>query len=789
MQLRQTRSRPKVLGERSPYFAAIGLVFVLVSAAVASGAAAPQPQTPGTVSNVRVNQVDTNDQHEPTLAVDPTNPENVLAAAKDWRTGPKQVWNYRSTDGGRTWADSHLNDLPTELPNQSDPAIAYDADGTAHMSYLGYNQNDFTIGGLFVTATTDTGVTWKRPVLVSANSDTVFNDKEWIAVDRGTASPNRGNIYVTWTLFTKQGQRNERGDIVISRSTDGGVTFSPRKVVSLPEQLSSQGSYPVVGPRGDVYVLYYSGPDAAEDPADSGEGTRGREARFQTSGPNALWVARSTDGGVTFPQTVRVATVARPPSPMPGSQFRIFVLPVMVADPRSGALYVTWNDFASSDSDVMLAGSTDAGVTWSTPVKVNDNPRTPRTDQFFPTLAVGADGAVHALWLDRRDDTTNDLYAAYYARSTDQGRTFSPNVRLSNARSDPGVGFEGTLIGDYIAVDTSQDGSRVYTAWVDTRGGNQDVYFSAFPSASGPDVGAQPPATSLPTPVAVPSPQPLTGFSDEAFLRAWERADRPVANAHTVRPWIWGPVSLAAANEPYAQGTGGQREVQYFDKARMEINNTRADRSSPFFVTNGLLVVEMISGRVQTGDAQFEQGARPPSQVPVAGDIDSPGALTYASLASVASLNNDNRAADRTGQGVTATLNRGGQVGDDPTRAGMVKIARFEKTLGHNIPDVFWTYMNATGPVYNGRFNSYSDAVIINWETDLGYPITEPYWTAVKAGGVSKQVLVQAFQRRVLTYVPDNPEGWKVEMGNVGRHYFDWRYRQTTPGGQRRLGR
>jgi hypothetical protein len=283
----------------------------------------------------------------------------------------------------------------------------------------------------------------------------------------------------------------------------------------------------------------------------------------------------------------------------------------------------------------------------------------------------------------------------------------------------------------------------------------------------------------------VPSPQPLTGFTDEAFLRKWERADRPVTTGQVNRPWLWGPVSFAAALESYAQGKNGQREVQYFDKARMEINNPGGDRDSRFFVTNGLLVVEMISGRVQTGDAQFESGQRPPAQIPVAGDVNSPDALTYASLAPVASLNNDKPAADRTGQGVTATLNRAGQVGDDPSKPGQVKIVRYEPTLGHNIPNVFWDFMNATGPVYNGRFGTQSPDQILDWVTDLGYPITEPYWTNVKVAGVSRSVLVQAFQRRVLTYVADNPAGWQVEMGNVGRQYYDWRYKLTSAqGGQ-----
>src|SRR5207253_8598179 len=141
---------------------------------------------------------------------------------------------------------------------------------------------------------------------------------------------------------------------------------------------------------------------------------------------------------------------------------------------------------------------------------------------------------------------------------------------------------------------------------------------------------------------------------------------------------------------------------------------------------------------------------------------------------------NDKRAPDRTGQAVTATLDRSGQVRDDPSRGDFVRITRYESTLGHNIPDVFWNFMNSTGSIYNDRLKTYSEGPILNWITDLGYPITEPYWTNVKINGTPKWVLVQAFQRRVLTYVAENPPGWQVEMGNVGRHYYDWRYKQTS---------
>lgn len=772
---------------RNGKYLAMLLAFCVIPTFATLAFATPQRQVaPPDVVDVRANQTTTADQQEPTLAVDPTNPNNVLVAAKDWRTGPKQVWYYRSTDGGQSWADGYPNLLPSELPNSSDPVLAFDASGTAYMVVLGYNQNEFSVGGVFVSRSTDAGATWGKATFVSSNSQPIFNDKEWLAVDRSGNPATKGNVYVSWTLFTKTSLKDERADIVVSRSTDGGKTFSPRQVVSNGQQDAVQGSYPVVGPKGELYVLYFNDPGSSgdndigsNDVGSAGYGIRNTEyanSVMQTSADKspALFIVKSTDGGKTFGAPTKVTDITPPDSPLANSSFRIFVLPVLAVDPRSGALYATWNDAGAGNTDTMLASSTDGGKSWSAPRRVNDDPKSSRADQFFPTAIVGKDGTLHIMWLDRRDDPANKFYKPYYARSTDGGQTFTKNVPLSSVESNPDIGFEGTLIGDYLALDVSGDGSRFYAAWIDTRNGNQDIYYTSLSTASNVQV---PVSTALPapTPVAVPSPQPLTGFTDKAFISAWERPDRPVVTGKAQRAWVWGPVSFAAALEEYKQGVSGKRDVQYFDKARMEINNPKLDPTSPNYVTNGLLVVELISGRVQLGDAEFD-APRPPSQAPVAGDINSPYALTYASLASVASLNNDNRTADRTSQGVTATLNKTGQVTDDPTKANAVKLVHYEPVLGHNIPDVFWTFMNATGPVYNGRFDTYADGKILDWQSALGYPITEPYWTNVKIGGVAKSVLVQAFQRRVLTYVADNPQAQQVEMGNVGRHYFDWRY-------------
>jgi len=267
---------------------------------------------------------------------------------------------------------------------------------------------------------------------------------------------------------------------------------------------------------------------------------------------------------------------------------------------------------------------------------------------------------------------------------------------------------------------------------------------------------------------------PLIGFADPAFERVWQRNDRPITEQRANRSWTWGPHGLMARTEGYIQSGSGLRQVQYFDKGRMEVNDPRGDRNSQWFVTTGLLVIELISGRTQIGDGQFVQHS--PADIPIAGDPGDPNAPTYASFGGVSGQ----QSGDRSGQFVGETLSRNGQIGSyaGPQRPE-TQLAHFVPESGHNIPQVFWNYLNASGTIYENQ--RYSSGTLVNWVFTLGYPISEPYWTRIKVGGVDRDVLVQPFQRRVLTYSPDNSSSWQVEMGNVGRHYYLWRYGEELP--------
>src|SRR5690606_2818715 len=128
------------------------------------------------------------------------------------------------------------------------------------------------------------------------------------------------------------------------------------------------------------------------------------------------------------------------------------------------------------------------------------------------------------------------------------------------------------------------------------------------------------------------------------FQRTWERTDKPVKDGQIARTWMWGPEAFTdVMDEPYAESPGGMRQVQYFDKSRMEINFPDAPDDGLWYVTNGLLVVEMITGQMQVGENSFE--ARGTSLVNVAGDPNDPTGPTYSSF-----ISHLDRSPDRTGQ-------------------------------------------------------------------------------------------------------------------------------------------
>lgn len=256
------------------------------------------------------------------------------------------------------------------------------------------------------------------------------------------------------------------------------------------------------------------------------------------------------------------------------------------------------------------------------------------------------------------------------------------------------------------------------------------------------------------------------------FERTWQRTDLPVESGQVNRTWMWGPEAFTGPlHEAYAESPGGERVVQYFDKSRMEITNPGGDTNSVWYVTNGLLVVELTTGRMQVGDSQFVE--REPAVVNVAGDAGS--GPTYAVFGALTDEVRPN-----VGDVLTKRLAADGAISDDPALASYgVTAGLWVTETNHVIAAPFWAFMTSAGTVYeNGQFTS--AALFQNAYFATGYPISEAYWATVQVGGQTRDVLVQCFERRCLTYTPGNPDGWQVEAGNVGQHYYEWRYGDGT---------
>ncbi|HEX2910427.1 MAG TPA: endo-1,4-beta-xylanase [Chloroflexia bacterium] len=263
------------------------------------------------------------------------------------------------------------------------------------------------------------------------------------------------------------------------------------------------------------------------------------------------------------------------------------------------------------------------------------------------------------------------------------------------------------------------------------------------------------------------------------FNPTWDRYDDAVASGRVKRSWMWGPTSYRFVQEPYDEAPGGCRTVLYWDKSRMEITNPGGNPADKYYVTNGLLARELVSGQIQVGNNRVVPAPQGAAQIPAAGDQNNnPNTPTYAAFARVTTLNNDHLADNRTGATVIETIDRNGNTGTNGSLGGYnVTLANYATVTHHNIANVFWSFMNSRGPVkVNGQ---YQDGDAVDWIYSIGLPLSEPYWARVTVGGKEKDVLIQVFERRVLTYTPSNPAGFTVEMGNIGTHYAVWRYGQS----------
>jgi hypothetical protein len=403
-----------------------------------------------------------NSETEPYIAVNPTNPDNMIAAWHQdrWSNGAAQgVGAAYTFDGGKTWTFVNIpftrcsGAAPRsagDFERASDPWVSFGPDGTAHYMAL-VADDSVNENGMATARSTDGGVTWTAPVIIKKNPAqdpvlrSLFHDKNTI-----TADPKDPDlVYATWTLF-----RTGVTSLLVARSTDGGETWGPARPVGTfeplnPSQLAffRQGAQIVVLPDGTLVNAFFRILLDQKNVVIDFE-----QALFRSFDQGRHWERMDT--------VVSEFTPAIAFDPELGIPVRdAGELPDIAVNRSSGDLYMTWQTRNSRGLvGTVAARSSDGGETWSDPVPVNTDPT---VQAFLPTVSVNNDGTVGVLFYDFRNDTlgdgplSTDVHLALFDRDL-QNRSERPLTPASfDMRQMLVTGSRGYFPGDYVGLDTA----------------------------------------------------------------------------------------------------------------------------------------------------------------------------------------------------------------------------------------------------------------------------------------------------------------------------------------------
>jgi hypothetical protein len=430
-------------------------------------------------------------QNEPTVAIDPSNAQVVVAGSNDYcrQTVGGDTWAgyYRSTDGGVNWSLSLVPGYPGDTSPAGraspangqcdaagDPTQAFDAEGRLFYAFICFNRVKPTNGSVYAATYGDHGASYVRTVRIAAGTPSVwglFQDKINLTVDRSS-----GNVYVVWGRYAGQSANNV---LYFARSTDHGASFS-RPIRLAPGLAEEQFGDVTVGPNGNVYVTFVT--SAIQNPTEA-----------------AVWLVRSTDQGLHWSDPVRVAGI----DPFDSNEFsgngfrdcgdgpfacpsgytysRFASLSAVAAD--AGGVHVVWNEqTATGQSKAFVRNSSD-GLSWTTPpVQVDAEPT---GHQFWPDIG-SADGVISVVFSDSRGDpgyagdrppgntasgvNSGDVINAFVAQSSDGGVTWTEQ-QVSSHGSNYGWETHGArrvgFWGDYNYVSSVP--GATYVAWTDSR--------------------------------------------------------------------------------------------------------------------------------------------------------------------------------------------------------------------------------------------------------------------------------------------------------------------------------
>jgi hypothetical protein len=447
--------------------------------------------------------------NETSIAVNPTNHNNIIGGANDYQLGLNPGGHVSETllsrahvsfDGGKTWTEYPLNANSTYQAT-GDPAVAFDADGNAYYATLGFRfvgpfnaQNP----DVLVSSSSDGGRNWSTSRIAAGSGvETSVGDlldKEYVA------AWGHGNAIVTFGDF----RLAQKGSFVSSRIY-ASVTHNAGKTWSTPQVISGSldeafVSVPTVTTDNRIFVSFLNTDDLVTG-RDDYKVVQVDPATGTAMG-DPVDVATVIDGATDYPIAFGRQTYQ-------DSVFRSWAAGNITADPTNpDHLAVVWSDMRNSttpaptdpysavtNSDVVVSESFDGGQTWSAPAAYEIP-----GDQFMPWGAFDSSGTLRVGTFDRSYDAANHKYGYSVLNGTPASYT---STQASTALSDPTTGdrwFARTVnpdfpaatafLGDYSGIAVVPGTTSVAAYWTDMRnqacfggrcGSGEDAYFAMLP--------------------------------------------------------------------------------------------------------------------------------------------------------------------------------------------------------------------------------------------------------------------------------------------------------------------
>lgn len=453
--------------------------------------AAPSPTiSQGSYTSHQVN-VDANGQNivgdkgnEPSIAVNPLNQSNVVIGWRKFGVAPnvdKQAGFANTFDNGVSWTIGELPSSP--LQQRTDPSLDTDSQGNFYYQSMGHG----SVNQSSVFKSTDGGITWATPV------DQFLGDKNWMAIDKTNGS-SAGHIYSTWRKALSTHPDPNYVPKYFIRSTDGGLTYQEPDM-ALPITNFGFGRI-AIGLNGDVYLSGFK-----ENVINANAIAIIRNGFYFLKSINAkdanvspTFTAQQVDMGGNI---VGLFT-QKGPNPR-GADGDVQIATDLTTGSMSGNIYMLANtqiyNWQAGDDpmDVNFIRSEDGGVTWSTPIRINDDAPASQSYQWFPALGVAPNSRIDAVWYDTRNGTgvtPGSISQLYYSYSWDGGVTWSENTPVTPSFNthQPTIFINGEnrqsdKIGDYTHMVSDANGAHL--AYAASFNGEHDVYYlNVFPDCN-----------------------------------------------------------------------------------------------------------------------------------------------------------------------------------------------------------------------------------------------------------------------------------------------------------------